>query len=381
MKNWQVYGLLLVAGIAIFGGCSSTSTTETPPPEPPPQEAPRPQPPVQVPVQPEAPEPVDDRPGQAALDALDAAIARAERERKQAADFGASSYFPADWESAEAAYKAITVDRESPQGVEEAERRYNEAAGRYNEIFRRSIALYVAELEEELRKARSEAVAAGIAELSPEYLLTADQGAAGARELFEAEDYYGADKAAHEALDRYRSLAIGAEAYKIREEVLRRDFAGFDADSFKRGDDALLAAAAAYEGTAVKEALEGASESRLRYGMALRAGWAAYAAQLRALASRERQNALNAKANVAVKDDFINIERVFNQAESAYRSETYEEAVNLYIRSEAGFVALTQAAEEKRRIAQAAIDAAEKKLEESDAAARTAEGILEGDNE
>ena len=376
MKNWQVYGLLLAAGIAIFAGCSSTSTTETPPPEPPPQEAPRPQ----APVQPETPKPVDDRPGQAALDALDAAIARAERERKQAADFGASSYFPADWESAEAAYKAITVDRNSPQGVEEAERRYNEAADGYNEIFHRSIALYVEELEEELRKARSEALAAGIAELSPEYLLTADQSAAGARELFEAEDYYAADKAAREALDRYRSLAIGAEAYKIREEVVRRDFTGFDADSFKRGDDALLAASAAYEGTAVKEALEGASEARLRYGMALKAGWAAYAAQLRALALRERQNALNAKANVAVKDDFTNIERVFNQAESAYRSETYEEAVNLYVRSEAGFVALTQAAEEKRRIAQAAIDAAEKKLEESDAAARAAEGILEGDN-
>ncbi|MDR2747497.1 MAG: hypothetical protein LBB77_08640 [Treponema sp.] len=379
MKNWQVYTLLLAAGIVLLGGCGSTSTTETAPPEPPPLESPRPQPQPQV--QPEAPKPADNTPGRAALDALDAAIARAERERRRAEDFGAASRFPADWDSAEAGYKAITVDRTSPEGVEEAERLYNEAADGYNEIFRRSIALYVKDLEEELLRARSEAVAAGINEAAPEYLLTADQGAAAARELFTAEDYYAADKAAREALDRYRSLTAGAEACKIQEEVVRRDFAGFDADNFKRGNDALAAAVSAYEGTAAGEALDRAAEAKLRYGMALKAGWAAYAAQVRALAGKERQNAINAKANVAVKDDFANIERVFNQAESAYRSEIYEDAVNLYVRSEAGFVALTQAAEEKRRIAQAAIDAAEKKLEESEAAVRNAEGILEGDNE
>jgi hypothetical protein len=324
---------------------------------------------------------VDTGPSRAALDALDAAIARAERERQQAADFGASSYFPGDWESAEAAYGAISVDRSTPEGVAGGERLYNEAADRYNEIFRRSLDLYVGDLEEELRQARSEALAAGIGELAPEYLSAADQSADAARDLFNAEDYYAADRTAREALDRYRSLTLGAEAYRVREEVLRRDFAGFDADNFKRGDEALTAAAGAYEGAAIKDALSGAAEAKFHYDTVLKAGWAAYAAQVRALAAKERQNAINAKADVAVKADFTGIERVFNQAESAYRSASYEDAVPLYIRSEAGFVALAQAAEEKRRIAQAAIDAAEKKLEESDAAARDAEGILEGDEE
>jgi hypothetical protein len=318
------------------------------------------------------------------LDALDAAIARAERERKQAADFGAPSYFSADWDSAESAYKAITVDKNSPQGVEETARLYDEAADRYNEIFHRSVALYVKDLEEQLSKARSEAVAAGIDELSPAYLLTADQSADGARELFKGEDYYGADKAASEALDRYRSLSLGAEACKTREEIVRRSFTGFDADNFKLGTDALAAASAAYEGTAVKDALNEAAESKLRFDTVLKAGWTAYAAQARDGAVKERQNALNAKANVAIKDDFATTDRVFNRAESVYKAAAYEEAVNLYIECEAGFVTLTRATEEKRRIAQAAIDAAEKKLEESDAAARDAEGILEileGDNE
>lgn len=375
MKNWHVYVFLLIVGAAFLGGCGSTATTETPPPAPPPQEAPPPPPPPPPP-----PEPA--RPTQTALDALDAAIARAEQERKQAADFGASAYFPGDWESAETGYGAISVDRTSPQGVAEAERLYNEAADRYNEIFRRAVALYAGDMEEELLKARSEAIAAGIAELAPEYLDTADRAAGAARDLFGAEDYYKAAESGREALDRYHVLTTGAEAYKIREEVVRLDFTGFDADNFNQGDESLIAAADIYEGGgALTDALSAAAESKLRYDAALKTGWAAYAAQLRALASKERQNALSAKADVAVKEDFTVIEGVFTQAESSYRSQVYENAVNLYVRSEAGFVALAQAAEEKRRLAQAAIDAAEKKLEESETTVRNAEGILEGDRE
>jgi hypothetical protein len=315
------------------------------------------------------------------LDALDAAAARAERERKLASDFGASVYFPGDWESAEAAYGAIRADRTSPQGAAEAERLYNEAADRYNEIFRRALARHVQDLEAEIAQARAEALAAGIADIAPAYLDTADRAAGAAGDLFNAGDYYRAEEAGREALDRYRALAAGAEAFTLREEIVRLDFSGFDADNFKRGEDAFNAALDAYEEGVPAAALNGASESRLRFGTALKAGWAAYAAQVRALAQGERQNALNAKADVAVKNDFTAIERVFTQAESAYRSEGYEEAVNLYVKSEAGYVALAQAAEEKRRIAQAAINAAEKKLAESEAAAVNADEILEGDME
>jgi hypothetical protein len=368
MKSRYVYVFLLVAGAVFLSACGSTTTTETPPPAPPP---PRETPP---PAEPSGP-------GQAALDALDAAIARAERERKQAEDFGASSYFPGDWESSEASYRSITADRSSPQGVAEAERLYNEAADRYNELFRRAVVLYAGDLEEELLKARSEALAAGAGELVPEYLATADQAAGAARDLFSAEDYYKAGETGREALDRYRALAAGAEAYKIREEITRLDFAGFDADNFNQGDQALSAAAAAYEEGSPADALSAAAESRLRYDTALKAGWAAYAAQLRILAQNERQNAINAKANVAVREDFTVIEAVFNEAESSYRSAAYESAVNSYVVSEAGFVALTEAAEAKRRFAQAAIDAAERKLEESENTALAAEGILEGDQE
>jgi hypothetical protein len=312
---------------------------------------------------------------------LDAAITRAEQARKLAGDFKSSSYFPAEWGAAEADYGSITVDRSSTATVEDAVRRYSAAADAYDTLFRNTAPLYAADLEDEVLKARDEAIAAGIADYAPGYLDTADETALGAESAYLAEDYYKAEAGALEALDRYRSLKTGMEAYHIREEIERRDFAGFDQANFNRADETLIAAVTAYEGTAVKDALNGAGESKLMYDNVLKAGWAAYAAQLRGLAQRERRNALDAKANVAVREDFARVDQIYNQAESAYNSRVYDNAAELYIRAEAGFVEAALAAEEKRRIAQLAIEAADKKLAESESAAEAADRILEGGGE
>jgi hypothetical protein len=304
-------------------------------------------------------------------------MARAESARKRAEDFWGPSYFPDEWGEAEAGYRDITVDRTSAESIQEAERRYNAAADGYDEIFRNAISRYARDREDEIRRARAAAVAAGIEELAPDYLITADRAAADAEDRFLAGDYYGADEAARGALDRYRSLTAGAEGYQVREEIVRRDFAGFDADNFDRADAVLQEAAAVFETGAPAEALRGAEDSKLRYTQVLKNGWAAYAAQLRALAQRERQNALDAKANMAVKEEFATVERTYNRAEASFRAEGYEEAVSLYVSSEAGYVAVAQTAREKRRIAEAAIQAAERKLAESESVVREAEGILE----
>jgi hypothetical protein len=379
MRNWRVYIVLAVIGIALAGGSCKTTGTGSPvpeaPPSPPPQEAPRPQPPAEA-----GPEQAAG-PDQAALDALDQAKARAENARKRAADFDAPSYFPTEWEAAENDYQGIGADRSSAPAVEDAARRYNAAADAYDTIFNNAIPLYAKALEDEILRARAEAIAAGIEELAPEYLAVADDAAVNAEDRYHGEDYYGADAAAHEALDRYRALTAGSEGYQVREEIVRRDFAGFDADNFNQADAAFTAAADAYETGDAAGALKGAAESKRRYTQALRAGWAAYAAQLQALARRERQNALSEKANVAVKNEFAGVERTYNQAETFFKAEGYENAAGLYVKSEAGYVAVAQTAREKRRIAEAAIQAAEKKLAESEAVVRDAEVVLEGGEE
>jgi hypothetical protein len=99
------------------------------------------------------------------------------------------------------------------------------------------------------------------------------------------------------------------------------------------------------------------------------------------LAQRERRNALDAKANVAVREDFNRVDQIYNRAESAYNSRVFDNAADLYIQAEAGFVNAALAAEEKRRIAQEAIEAADRKLAESETTAANAEKILEGGEE
>jgi hypothetical protein len=371
MKYRHLYLVLMFAVLALFiGSCKSTGSTSGAAPAATPSQG------ATAPSQPPAPTAV--RPEQAALDVLDGAFARAESARKRAADFESSSYFPGEWESAENDYTAITVDRATAAGVRESERRYSAAADKYDELFRNTLPLYARELEEEILQTRAAAIAAGIADMAPDYLVAADRTAIDADDNYQAGDYYKANELARDALDRYRALKTGAGAYQVRKDVLYRDFSGFDADNFSRADEALVAGADAYEAGNIESALSSAEESNLRYNLVLKAGWASYAAQLQALARRERQNALDAKANVAVRDDFSGVERTFTQAESSFTSEEYEAAAGLYVRSEAGFVAVAQAAEEKRRIAEAALRAAEEKLVESESVARSGEEILEG---
>jgi hypothetical protein len=367
MKYRHIFLVLMFAALVFFiGACKSTGSTPEASTDAP----------AAASSQPAAPS--ADKPDQAALDALDKARARAESARKRAADFESSSYFPAEWESAENDYSAVGTDRTTAAGVRESERRYNAVAEKYDELFRNTLPLYAREMEDEILQARAAAITAGITDVAPEYLVAADRTAIDADDRYQEEDYYKASELVRDALNRYRALKTGVDAYQVRKDVLYRDFSGFDADNFSRADEALIAGADAYEAGNIESALSGAEESKLRYNLVLKAGWASYAAQLQVLARRERQNALNAKANVAVRDDFSGVERTFVQAESSFTSEEYEAAAGLYIRSEAGFVAVTQAAEEKRRIAEAALQAAEEKLAESESVARAGEEILEG---
>ncbi|MDR1444549.1 MAG: hypothetical protein LBI94_06685, partial [Treponema sp.] len=350
------------------------------------------------------------------------------------------SYFPEDWASAEADYASLQADRTGSAGAAD---RYNASADRYREIFQKTLSRYAGGLIDEIQAARARLIAAGIEDTAPEYLDIADRAARDAENLYDAEDYYAARPKALEALDRYRSLGIvlenyhvrkeviaagaeqvapeylvfadetmtdldrafraenyrsleagaqevldrynslktGLEAYAVREEVIRRDFAGLDRDNFTRAGKTFLAAMDAYEAGAAKEALDGAGESKIMYEAVLNNGWAAYAGQRRDLARRGRQAALDVKANVAVKDDFSRVDQTYNQAESAYTSKVYHNAVDLYALAEKGFAETVLAAEEKRRIAQAALDAAEEKLVESENTALNAEKILEGGEE
>jgi hypothetical protein len=377
MKNkWTIF-LLLAFGV-VFLVISCKSTASSAPAAAAPESAPEPAlPPEPAPP----PEPVPQLPSQADLEALDAAISRAESARQRAADFKADSRFPDDWAGVESDYAAAGNLRDTPEGLRETLAKYQALTDRYDELFRKTIPLYAQDREETVLAARDAAIAAGINDFYPDYLLDADRTALDAVAKYEAEDYYAADEASLLALEQYRVLKPGVEAYKLRQEIVGRDFSGYDRGNFSRADELLRAAFDHYEEKNAAAAWNEAEEALSRYTIILGAGWAGFAGKLQAQAQAERQKALNEKANVAVRNDFSETEKVYTQGNTAYRAGNYREACPFYEKSAASYTVLTKTAIAKRRSAETAIDKAEKKVMESEMVVQNAELILEGDME
>jgi hypothetical protein len=368
MKNKHIILIILAFGAVFFlASCKSTQTAPAsglqPGSSPQPGSSAAPQ----------------DAPDQAALNSLAAARARAEDARKTAIDFEAPSFFPDEWKAAEADYaSAGGLAPDTRAGVKEAEDKYNALANNFEDIFQKVIPRYAQDKEDALIAARNEAVSAGIEGLAPELLLAADSAVLDAADKYEAKDYYAAADGAARGLEMYRALKTGMDAYKVRQEIVSRNFIDYDPDNFNQADEAIVAAYDLYEAGNITDALTGAGEAKRRYDLALRAGWVAYAAERAAAAGKERQNALDLKANVAVRTEFDPAEKLYNQAGASLKAEKFDESAGLYVQSESRFISLARTAAEKRRIAEEAIRAAEEKMTESDENARDAELVLQG---
>jgi hypothetical protein len=331
-----------------------------------------------------APPPVQDPnqgpPNQATLDALDAAIARADRARQGVIDFDGPGYFPEDWDAAESGYRSVAeaAGRNTQGEARESLDRYNTAAGAYEELFRKTVPRYAQDRERAVEEARGAAISAGIQAVSPEHLRLADENALNALDQYENEDYYSAAASADLALARYQVLKLGVEAYNVRQEIVSRNFIPYDPGNFDKADEAGLAAIAAYEAENMDGLQDAAGKVLSQYNLVLKTGWISFATERGAAAGTERQAALDVKANVAVRGDFDAAAAVYNRAGTSFNTEKYDEAAGLYAQSEILFAQAGRSASEKRRIAEAAIRNAEEKMIESDENARNAELIIEG---
>jgi hypothetical protein len=320
-------------------------------------------------------------PDEAALNALNAAKARADGARRQALYLEGDSHFPGDWDAAESQYRSAgeQAEKSTLGDVRESANRYNAAAAAYDEITGKALPLYVRAREEEITRARAEAIGAGIAEVSPESLALADDTVQNALARYEGGDYYAAAESAFLALDMYRALKDGAAAYMVRREIGAHDFVKYDAGNYNLAEEALTKAVGDYNAGNIAQARESAAEALLRYQLALDTAWGAFAAERRDAATRERRAALDMKANVAVRNEFNAANDIYTQGETSFRAKRYSAAADFYIQAEPLFVQVTAIAADKRRAAEEAIRTAEEKMVESDENAQNAERILEGD--
>jgi len=303
-------------------------------------------------------------------DALNAAIARAEEARKKAADFESPSYFPGEWEAAEALYASA--------GSAQTPAAYNTAADAFDSVFSLTIPLYAQAREDEIMGFRRSLVTAGVRAFFPDIFALADKTALSARDQYKAQDYYTAKNTAAQALLMYQTISSAHNAWLTQREIKGREFEVYDMEHFNRAGEILNDAITAYQAGNYPLAQENANEALIRYNLVLSVGWATYAEMRFSLADAERRAALDIKADVAVRDLFTEADSTYKTSLAFYDSQQYEEAAKQFINSETMFIAASALASEKRENAAEAIKEAHEKIQQSDEAARQAEIIIKG---
>jgi hypothetical protein len=370
--RFRIWRLLL--GLLILAGALSCKSAPPPVEPTPPVEEPPPPPPAEIPDPDKAPA------DQASLDALNAAAERAAKARQLVIDSNGPAAFPSEWQSAEAGYTKAEAgkDTSAAKAVRESASRYNDAARAFESLADKSIAQFARDLEAEVIAARDAAVKAGAETLADGYFRSADDTALQAIAQYEAKDYYAARDSAYLARDMYGVLKTGTDAYKVRQEIIDRDFVKYDPQNIGIADELAVSGIAGYEAGDIDAAQNKADEALVRYNLALRTGKESFAAEKAAAAAGERQKALNLKANVAVRQDFEAATSTYNRAANSFRAQNFDAAAALYEESQVMYEVVNLVAEEKRRIAEEALRNAEEKMTESDTTAKNAELILEG---
>jgi hypothetical protein len=382
MKSKPLSGILagFLVSLAIVSCGGAPSPVETPPPEPP---AAQPAPPAR--------DPDLGPPDQAAIDNLNKALAQADTSRKQALDIEAPGYFPPEWEASEGQYAAAKANAgDATLGdVKKTMALYGAAAETYDNLARRCLPLFYEDLSGEILRARDEAIDGGIRDVSPNRLEAADQRIDKALEQYDAgngaatngeaaENYYAAAASAFDALDRYHALALGVRAYRLGEEIQERGFADYDPEGYGRAGERMDDAVAAYDGGDTGSALAAAEEALDRYALVMDEGWRGYTGGLKLSAETERRNALNVKANVAVKKTFDDADGLYTRGTAAYNTQDYEASVEYFSQSIPLFSSAIKTAEQKRVVAEEAIQTAETRIGQSEETAREAEALLQG---
>jgi hypothetical protein len=208
-----------------------------------------------------------------------------------------------------------------------------------------------------------QSVAWSLQELAPEYLWQADDVAFDAFDKWDAADYDGAREGVEKALLMYGTLKTGVEAYQLR-EALAVDAVEFNPSVFWQTDDIGFSAIDKWEAEDYSGAKADAESAMLGYTI-IGAG-------------EGRRRALDARADVAVRQEFNVAQVLYDRANNAIQWNDPTEALRLYRESMILFMQAARTADERRRSAEEALRRAQQRFIESDETARNADAILEG---
>ena len=208
-----------------------------------------------------------------------------------------------------------------------------------------------------------QSVAWSLRELAPEYLWQADDVAFDAFDKYDAEDYDGAREGVDLAALMYSALKTGVEAYQLR-EALAEEAVEFNPSVFWQTDDIGFSAIDKWDAGDYEGAKADAESAMLGYTI-IGAG-------------EGRRIALDARADVAVRQEFNAAQALYDRANNAIQWNDPTAALRLYRESMILFMRSARTAEEWRRSAEEALRRAQQRFNESDETARNADAILEG---
>jgi tetratricopeptide (TPR) repeat protein len=323
-------------------------------------------------------DPDTEPPDQAALDRLRDAKNRLLMSREAAVTAGSSRYFSEDWEATEAGSPTGEPETGTLGDVKAALAAYNAAVGAYEALAEKSRPLYAADMEAALDKARAGAVEAGAPDQWPDPFLAADGAFEEAAAHYEAGEYEAAVSSARLALGIYGMLEISIKSFKIRQEIEDRDFVKYDPVNFDFAGEIYDAAWADYDAGSMEDAREKAEVALVWYGLVLDVGWESFASEWGTAVALRQQEAIDLKANVAAREEYEEAVEIFKQGDLAFYERRFDEAVSLYTLADAQFQNSGHTAEEKRLLAEDAIQEAQERVSRSGDTARDAELLMEG---
>ncbi|MDR2144409.1 MAG: hypothetical protein LBP29_08575 [Treponema sp.] len=318
----------------------------------------------------------------ASLQGFEDARAAAEAARARAQGVDAAFYFPEDWDSAESRYGEADKAG-SPATLGEARNRADEwkqIAGVYDDLYGKALPLFAEDKAQQLLAIREAALEAGARDILPSRFDATDDLAQSVQDKYDNGDYSGALEDGTTAYNRYAVLKAVADAYAIKQKADAYDFITYDPENYEAGADAGNNAVDLFDQGSLAEAGESADEAVARFNLVLENGWIGYTNERSVTAQSWRQAALEAKANVAVRNEYQNADKTYNEAHVALRAGNFEEAADLFERSGLLFRQSRDAAVEKQVKAEEAIRLAEQKVSESEVNARSAQEII-GDEE
>ena len=235
------------------------------------------------------------------------------------------------------------------------------------------------ELLAQIDEARNKAIEAGAEDKAP-------------KQLQEIDAYYDSVKGDSKSLKTegfkvaglYNFLTDYIKAKDAKQEIDDNNFANYAQNNYQIGCDKLAAVEAAYEDVKnmnEQDALN-AQEARANFFTVLTVAYKKLAKEERSLAYAEKKNADSVKAGVAQRTRYKAAVENFQKGDQLYAMQAAKKAIDSYRDAKIEFAALYKEVGEKRAVAQAAIDAAKKAVEESNnfAANADAEAPITGEN-